>query len=193
MGLHLTARSHKVIIHLDSDAFPVKADWLDKYTQMISLRSPVVAVKRLENGDTHSDRCFLMFTNSGFRRHAFDFSSMDAVDAGGGISRDLERNNYHWHALLRTNKFDYHPVISAIYDDRIYHHGAGSREPRLRANKDYWDRRSLWEKEKQIHRVLMMRLFRHTDEFISELRGITTPHDFKTESIESDTTIQKSI
>ncbi len=174
--------SHKLIIHLDSDAFPVKGGWIDRYAKLLSRKSPVVAVKRLENGDTHSDRCFLMFSRKGFKKHAFDFSKVGVPDSGGGISENLEKDGYRWKPLLRSNKHNYHPVISAIYDDSVYHHGAGSRNPRLRFNQEIWEKETEWNNEKKLHRVLMKRLFENTDDFISELRGEKDPYIFPIET-----------
>ena len=170
-------KTHKIIVHLDSDAYPVNDNWINRYNQKLSLCSPVVAVKRLENGDSHSDRCFLMFNRNGFKKHSFDFSTVNVKDAGGGISLELESQQYAWQALLRSNHYNYHPVIAGIYDDHIYHHAAGSREPRLRANQNKQNIESLWQFEKNIHRLLMKRLFEHTDHFLDELRGQKACHD----------------
>lgn len=170
--------NHRLIVHLDSDAFPVRRDWLAHYSGLISKQNPVVAVQRLENGDTHSDRSFLMFNQAGFQRHAFDFSTVDVKDAGGGISSWLEQAGFTWTALNRSNQYNYHPVIAALYDDAIYHHGAGTRPPRLRANKNIWHQADQFEREKKLHRQLMRRLFDHTDDLLAELRGQKAPHEF---------------
>lgn len=169
---------HKYVVHLDSDAFPVCPDWLNIYSAMLSTRNPVVAVQRKENGDLHSDRSFLMYSREGFRQHAFDFSPVDQKDAGAGISEHLEHLGLSWTALKRSNQHDYHPLISGIYDDRIYHHAAGSREPIFRQNLSKCDDEDFFKREKQIHRLLMMRLFDETDNFLAELRGEKIPNDF---------------
>ena len=165
------SKHHRLIVHLDSDAFPVRHGWLGRYTGMLSWHRPVVAVQRLENGDTHSDRCFLMHHRSALHRHLLDLSSIGVTDAGAAVSADLERKGLRWKALNRSNVYNFHPVIAGIYDDHIYHHGAGSREPRLRQNEELWNSQEAWNREKRLHRELMERLFQAPDEFIAELRG----------------------
>lgn len=165
------APHHRYIVHLDSDAFPMRDGWLPRYARMLSWHQPVVAVQRLENGDTHSDRCFLMHHRSALHRHLIDFSSIGVIDAGAGISADLERKGLRWKALRRSNVRDLHPVIAGVYDDHIYHHGAGSREPRLRQNEELWNAGESWDREKRLHRRLMERLFEDPEGFIAELQG----------------------
>ena len=143
------APHHRVIVHLDSDAFPVRDDWLPRYAALLRWDRPVVAVQRLENGDHHSDRSFLMHRRIDLHRHLFDFSLIGAKDAGGNISGDLEAKGLGWHTLVRSNAWNHHPVIAGLYDDRIYHHAAGSREPRLRQNQALWAGGDAWEREKR--------------------------------------------
>ena len=169
------ARRYRFIVHLDSDAFPVRHGWLQRYARLLSWNCPVVAVQRVENGDTHSDRCFLMCRRVDLHRHLLDFSHIGVKDAGAGISADLEAKGLQWKALRRSNSHDYHPVIAGIYDDHVYHHAAGSREPRLRQNAHLWDSPDLWEREICIHRCLMERLFQDPDGLIAELRGERSP------------------
>ena len=172
------AKRFRWIVHLDSDAFPVRDDWLPRYVNAISDEHPVVSIQRLENGDTFSDRCFLMFSGDGYKQYRFDFSPLGVTDAGGGISAQLEEEGRAWHKLLRSNRHDYHPLIGGIYDDRIYHHAAGSRLPRFRSNAQIMsnDARTAEQlRENAIHRVLLKRLFEHTAAFLAELRGTASP------------------
>ena len=136
---HKVAPQHRYIVHLDSDAFPVRDDWLPRYAKKLCWHTPVVAVQRLENGDTHSDRCFLMYRRIDLRRHLFDFASIGVKDAGGNISGELEQKGLNWHPLTRSNVVDYHPLIAGIYDDRIYHHAEGSRDPEFRHKQVHWN------------------------------------------------------
>lgn len=170
-------RDHRWIVHLDSDAFPVRADWLPITLRKISYRCPVAAVKREENGDFHSDRCFLVYSRAGFRRHCFDFSPFGVVDPGGGISGSLEEKGFKWHAMLRSNVHDYHSLIAGIYDDLIYHHAAGSREPKFRQNAGVRDDDAFFRRERAVHRILMRRVFDETDAMLAELRGLREPFD----------------
>src|SRR5262249_54299933 len=76
------------------------------------------------------------FSKEGFRVHAFDFSKVGVIDTGAGISAYLEEQGLAWYPLIRTNRLDYPRLIAGIYDDRIYHHGAGSRRPEFRVTRE---------------------------------------------------------
>jgi hypothetical protein len=165
------ARQHRYIIHLDSDAFPVRQGWLAHYVGLLRWHRPVVAVKRVENGDQHSDRCFLMYRRGDLHRHLFDMTMLGQVDAGGGVSAQLEQQGLGWTALLRSNRHDYHPLIAGIYDDRIYHHAAGSRTPHFRQNSAIWAEPERMAQEQQLHQHLMERLFADPAALLAELRG----------------------
>jgi hypothetical protein len=171
-------KEHKWVVHLDSDAFPIASDWLPRYCSLVSERCPVVAVKRLENGDHFSAPCFLMFSRDGFRAHAFDFSKVGVIDTGAGISAYLEEQGLAWYPLIRTNRLDYHRLIAGIYDDRIYHHGAGSRSPVFRVTQEIMLGGAETDEaraEVLTHRILRQWLFDHTDSFIRQLLGQESP------------------
>lgn len=185
-------RDFRYIVHLDSDAFPVRDDWLPRYARSLHWWRPVVAVQRLENGDRHSDRCFTMFRQVDMRRHGFDFSVVGVRDAGAGISDGLERQGLGWRALRRTNAHDYHPLISGIYDDRIYHHAAGSRLPRFRLNLAQEADENAMRREGVVHTLLMERLFDDTEGFLAELRGQREPFDLEAEVEKRLTTGERS-
>lgn len=165
----------RFLVTLDSDAFPVHEGWLEDTLTGLSEARPLVAVQRLENGDTHSDRCFMAFTSEAWRIHHFDFSTVDVVDAGAGISRHLEEAGLGWRPLRRSNAWNPHPLTAAIYDDAIYHHAAGSRLPRYRSNVAAQSDPTTWEKEVAIHAGLLELVFEETDEFLSRLRGSSSP------------------
>ena len=169
------AKDHEWIVHLDSDAFPIAPDWLSRYCSIVSPECPVVAVQRNNHGH-HSDRCFLMFSRAGFRAHAFDFSKVGVAEAGAGISGGLEDMGLSWHPLIRTNAFSYHQRIAGIYDDRIYHHAAGSRRPRFHLNRQVMEADADEARTEVLtHRILREWLFNETDSFIRQLRGQEPP------------------
>jgi hypothetical protein len=165
----------RYLVTLDSDAFPVAAGWLDRYIGLLDERHPVVAVQRLENGDTHSDRCFMIFSNEDWRRYHFDFSVMGAKDAGGGISNDLEARGLDWIKLTRSNRWNPHVLTAGIYDRMIYHHAAGSRLPRYRINLALQNDGEQWRREVLLHQGLLDLLFRTPAEFIERLDGRRPP------------------
>ncbi len=189
-------KEFKYIVHLCSDAFPIQSDWIERYCSQITRQCPVVGIKRLEYGRDFSDTAFLAFSAEGFRRHYFDFSPVGVADAGAGISRYIEEEGLEWKPLLRSNAYNYHPLVSGIYDDRIYHHSAGSRRPS--SHYDYGQsmkektfrtklqeglyRRKLKKKSMLLHYFLMKQVFNNTDSFINQLRGIEKPLELEQET-----------
>ena len=51
------------------------------------------------------------------------------ADVGGSLYNNLKKNNIDWYPLLRSNNVNYHPLFFGVYDNIIYHHGAGFRDP----------------------------------------------------------------
>jgi len=172
-------KKFKWILHLDSDAFPIADDWLPRYASLISRRQPVVAVERtFPDGDgwhRSADRCFLMFSRAGFRAHAFDFTKMGVADAGAAISQHLEEQGLAWHPLPRTNRVNFHKIAAGVYDDRVYHHGAGSRSPIF---EGWRDGVTASQHDRLMQPILLDWLFEQPDAFLNQLRGKEPPFDF---------------
>ncbi len=172
-------KAFKWIVHLDSDAFPIAGDWLPRYASLISTRCPVVAVERtFPEGDgwhRSADRCFLMFTRAGFRTHAFDFTKMGVADAGAAISQHLEEQGLTWHPLCRTNRVNFHKIAAGVFDERVYHHGAGSRSPIFEG----WSTINVASRQDRLMQpILLDWLFERPDSFLNQLLGKEPPFDF---------------
>jgi len=166
------------IVMLDSDAFPVAYGWLDRYVDALSDERPLAAVQRLENTDTHSDRCFVVFSRDTWREHELNFTSEGVVDAGARISEMLERKGLDWHRLNRTNLWNPHPLIAGVYDGSIYHHSAGTRAPFFRMNQSLRpEGRDTVEfrRERIMHVALTHEIHADTDRFIDRLIGRKPP------------------
>ncbi len=168
----------RYLVTLDADAFPVRDGWLERYLEPLSEAQPVAAVQRLENGDRHADRCFLVCTAEAWRRRQFSFDPA-IVDAGFLISYKLEQAGLDWRKLNRSNRWDPHPLTAAIYDDAVYHHGAGGRLPMYRMNQDAWQGDQLdsagFRREVELHNALVRLVHADTDRFLARLRGETDP------------------
>jgi hypothetical protein len=174
-----THERFRYLVTLDSDAFPIADDWLARYLGPLDDELPVVAVQRLENGDSHSDRCFVTFTSQAWRTHGFDFA-IGIKDAGERISSCLEQAGLAWRPLLRTNAWDPHPLSAGIYDDTIYHHAAGGRLPMYRMNAPLWNEgldNAGFRSEVELHNALLEQIHHRTSLFIDQLRGRLPPPD----------------
>jgi hypothetical protein len=124
-----------VLIFLDGDAFPIGnlASYLDRQFAT----HPFVAVQRRENlGDCQPHPCFAATTVGLWQRIQGDWTAgfswetsagLPKTDVGGNLLRILQEQGVDWYPMLRSNRCNLHPLLFAIYDDIIYHHGAGFR------------------------------------------------------------------
>ena len=130
------AHDRDVLVFCDSDAFPVRD--ITDYIRSELARWPLVAVQRLENaGDIQPHPCFSMTTAGVWRRIRGDWRAgytwknsfgQVVTDLGGNLLRSLELNGLEWGKMHRSNRVNLHPLLYAVYDGIVYHHGAGSRQ-----------------------------------------------------------------
>jgi hypothetical protein len=130
-----TARDDDVLIFCDSDAFPVRD--ITGYMRTALARWPLVAVQRLENAaDMQPHPCFTVTTAGLWRRIGGDWragptwinsNGQQVTDVGARLMRKLRRKGIEWGKMLRSNRVNLHPLLYAVYDGVVYHHGAGSR------------------------------------------------------------------
>ncbi len=124
-----------VLVFCDSDAFPVRD--ITDYLRTQLARWPLAAVQRLENaGDIQPHPSFAATTAGFWRRIAGDWRAgptwinadgKTVTDVGANLLRALTLGHVAWGKMLRSNRTSLHPVLFSIYDDVVYHHGAGSR------------------------------------------------------------------
>jgi hypothetical protein len=131
------------LMFIDGDAFPIgdivsfAKDKLEKY--------PLIAIQRRENylGETLPHPSFCLTTirfwkeiggtwNRGFLGN---FLGKPLYEVGGSLQKKLQDKGIIWYPMLRSNKKNIHPVMFGIYEDIIYHHGAGFRFPTSRNDK----------------------------------------------------------
>ena len=101
---------------------------------------PLIAVKRAEASDVQPHPCFCLTTVGFWRELGGDwrkggYSWTNAVgrevsDVGARVLKAVNEQDVDWRPLLRSNKTDAHPLFFGVYDDVVYHHGAGFRRAR---------------------------------------------------------------
>lgn len=140
---HLTSKvitdentdDNDILLFLDGDSFPIAP--IDDFIEEKLKRYELCAIQRLENGfDLQPHGSFTLTTVELFKRikpswspgfsWVNDFLSV-RTDVGGEILRKLIEHRIDWFPLRRSNKQNIHPVCFGVYDDLIYHHGAGFR------------------------------------------------------------------
>jgi hypothetical protein len=132
-----------LLVFLDSDAFPI-APW-EAFVRQKLQSNVLVAVRREENlGDPQPHPCFCVTTVKFWKKKKGDWSKgykwknsagTLVTDVGGNLLATLQAEGMPWHALLRSNAVNLHPLFFAIYGDLVYHHGAGSRKSLSRLDR----------------------------------------------------------
>jgi hypothetical protein len=134
---------------LDSDAFPFRAGWLPRLLSWMKGgqscgEKQYAAVVRTENLDTFPHPCAFFIKGSFLSRFRFDFTGRRYPEqtnlAGAKVSDVGSAIPTVWGGrhvmlpLLRSNVWNPHPILGAIYGGMFYHHGAGSRAIGFRAS-----------------------------------------------------------
>jgi len=129
-----------LVVFLDGDAFPI--DNLVPFMREKVREHRLMALCREENdGDKQPHPAFCATTVGfwsaigGDWRPGFRWKGARGglvTDVGGNLLGILERRGVNWYKMLRTNRRNLHPVWFGVYDDMIYHHGAGFRDPYCR-------------------------------------------------------------
>ena len=142
-----------LLVFVDSDAFPID-NWVDKVRGYLK-NVPIVAVQRRENIEpllkeeqkNYPHPSFFVTTVGFWKNNNLSWRldpSRGASTIGVLLKEWLEKNNHEWKPLLRTNDFNLHPLYFGVYDDMVYHHGAGNRI--VYDSIDIWSRKELSKK-----------------------------------------------
>jgi hypothetical protein len=109
---------------------------------------PLAAVQRRENlGDVQPHPAFCLTTVGFWKEIAGDWkqgfawendAGRSITDVGGNLLGILRKRGIDWFPMLRSNKRNLHPLWYGIYDDLVYHHGAGSRMAAPHARIDFY-------------------------------------------------------
>lgn len=125
------------LLFIDGDAFPI-ADLQPLIDDLAN--HPLIAVKREEAQDVQPHPCFCLTTVGFWRELGGDWrkgghswtneAGREVSDVGARVLKAVDEGNVDWRPLLRSNKQNPHPLFFGVYDDVVYHHGAGFREAR---------------------------------------------------------------
>jgi hypothetical protein len=127
------AEPDDIVLYLDGDSFPIApvATYLREQLEQF----PLVAVRREENnGDRQPHPCFCATTPRFWSELPGDWrqgrtwtnpQGKEITDVGGNLLGLLEDRGTEWHAMLRSNRVNPHPLKFAVYEDLVYHQGGG--------------------------------------------------------------------
>jgi hypothetical protein len=132
------------LVFLHGDTIPI-ADWVPRVRAAMR-RVPLVGIRRDENlGEPHPHACFTVTTPRLWSELGGTWArgpewtgttGRQVTDLGAVLWRKLEDAGIEWEPLLRSNVRDIHPLWFGVYDDIVYHHGAGFRLPISRVDAD---------------------------------------------------------
>jgi hypothetical protein len=128
------ANDDDLLVFVDSDAFPISTNWVE-YVKNKLKENPIVSVLRKENSaplsdclpEEHPHPCFFVTTVKFWRENSLYFDYKD--NTGVNVLNFLRSNNLDFSKLVRSNTVNIHPLMFGVYDDIVYHHGAGNRPP----------------------------------------------------------------
>jgi hypothetical protein len=164
-------------LFLDSDCFPVRAGWFSILrSQMERFRKRIAAPIRAENLDRFPHPCAFFCDSSVIQDSRIDFANGHAApnilgetitDVGNAMLPLLPEIL----PLMRTNRFNRHPVAAGVYHHIFYHHGAGSRSFVFRLLDRYNYCEHWWpsDREELLAKELREELFSRPDEFVNSL------------------------
>src|SRR6185312_14313956 len=122
---------------LDSDAFPIRSDWmavLDGYIERF--HKNYAGAVRTENLDVFPHPCIAY---SRYPEYLV-FDRVTSVNLLGEQVADVACIADGMFPLIKCNQLSVHPTISTIYSDLFYHHGCGSRAFWMRSiGRGYYD------------------------------------------------------
>jgi hypothetical protein len=133
-----------VLLFLDGDAFPIAP--VGPFLEEKLARYPLAAVRRDENLDDVQPHPAFAATTVGFWHEIRgdwnpgytwpNAAGKEVTDAGGNLLGIIRERGVDWYPLLRTNRRNLRPLWFAVYDDLVYHHGAGFRGGLCRRDRE---------------------------------------------------------
>ncbi|HBF88801.1 MAG TPA: hypothetical protein DDX39_09180 [Bacteroidales bacterium] len=132
------AADNDLVIFIDGDAFPIRE--IDTFLKEKLQQFPLLAIKRsIDFGDCQPHPSFCVSTVGFWKKIKGDWNAgyswknelinRELSDVGGNLLKTLTENDFAWYPMIRNNQHNIHPQWFAIYDNLIYHHGAGFRTP----------------------------------------------------------------
>ncbi len=177
-----------LLLFIDGDAFPIN-DFLPSIRSSL-MDHKLVAVERKENlGDCQPHPCFCITTVGFWKNYNLDWNPGGAywhdlnekkiTDLGGKILKILNDNGLKWKSLLRSNKRNPHPLHYGVYEDMVYHHGAGFRNPATRTDLNIANRRKIRTKlyhflSKFLPHQLNKKLFRPMNKVVKQNKKMSS-------------------
>ncbi|MEM1153858.1 MAG: hypothetical protein AAGI44_06930 [Pseudomonadota bacterium] len=138
------------IATFDVDSWPIAPGWDKQLGELLTESAPLAAVVRTELGDNFPFPAFTYFLSS-FWNHEQSRTglleetswseeakvcSVRPAQTGSGLLAQLYDTRTDFFAMERTNAWSPHTVISAVYENTVFHLGALSRKPKFFSDRE---------------------------------------------------------
>jgi hypothetical protein len=161
----------KFIITLDTDSFPVRDGWIENLTGRLNddvLVSGAWRDEMLPKKPAFVHPCCLAVRKRTLRELGAQFVIGDGADVAHNVTVAVEQSGSRASKLRRSNAFNAHFLMGAVYGDLIYHQGAGSRAPTFSAKTDA-------DHSESVRLALRDAAFRDLDTLVDALAGNVDP------------------
>lgn len=122
------------VITLDTDSFPIRDGWIENLTGRLTHDVWLAGVWRdelLPKKPAFIHPCCTAVRTDRLRELTVGFRIADGIDVGWRLTDESLKAGAQVSRLYRSNQWNSHAILGAIYGDMIYHQGAGSRNPKF--------------------------------------------------------------
>lgn len=123
------------VITLDTDSFPIRDGWIENLTGRLSRDVLLAGVWRdelLPRKPAFVHPSCLAIRRSTLRELAAPMAIGKSSDVAHNVTLAVEKAGGRVSRLRRSNAYNAHYLMGAVYGDLIYHQGAGSRAARFK-------------------------------------------------------------
>jgi hypothetical protein len=159
------------VVTLDTDSFPIRDGWIENLTGRLT--GDVLVAGAWRDEMLPVKRAFVHPTCLGIRRSTLEelgtgFAIAGGTDVAANITDAVHRRGGRSSKLRRSNRWNPHFLMGAVYGDLVYHQGAGSRAPVFSQGSDP-------ERDEAVRVTLRDAAFSRVDDLLEVLTGNAEP------------------
>lgn len=130
-------------LFLDSDAFPIRKNWLALLRARMRPPIEIAIAMRPENIEQRLHSSILMAMPEALDNLSWGIGC-SGLDLVGNSEEDVTVPHYQFdnrekvYTLVRSNQHNVHPLLCGVYYDMFYHHGCGSGRAFVVRSQPYW-------------------------------------------------------
>jgi hypothetical protein len=161
----------KYVITLDTDSFPIRDGWIENLTGRLTGDTLLAGVWRdemLPRKPAFVHPSCLAIRKRTLRELGAKFMVGSGADVAHNVTLAVEESGAGVSKLRRSNHYNPHFLMGAVYGDLIYHQGAGSRAPTFSARSDS-------DHDEAVRLALRDAAFSDLDRLVDALAGNADP------------------